>query len=158
MVVDTSPCTLQLKQALEKHPEYSKLELLDAVDYVDRFVADKLPLRPQNEHTMLHPVCSLRKLGLEPALIRLAKRCSQQVSVPISAGCCGYAGDRGLLFPELPAAALEDELQEVTALNATHHCSSSRSCEMGLSLSLNKPFSSILHLLAANLTADPETP
>ncbi len=151
VVVDTSPCTLQLKQALDKHPEYSGLQLLDAVDYFDRYVIDQLPIQKRPDHTVLHPVCSLRKLGLESALVRLAERCSERVSVPISAGCCGYAGDRGLLFPELPAAALADEQLEIQVLNGDHHCSSSRSCEMGLSVSLDKPFVSFLHLLQDHL-------
>lgn len=152
VVMDTSPCTLQLIQALKaRAAEYPGLEILDAVSFAERHLAPRLPLRPRQRHLALHPVCSLRKLGLEAELLSLARRCASEVSVPASAGCCGFAGDRGLLFPELPAAALHDEARELEALAPDLCASSSRSCEMGLSVALNRPFVSILHLLADSL-------
>lgn len=156
VVMDTTPCTFQLIQALAHDPEaFPGLKIIDAVSFAEQELAPRLPLRKLERHTVLHPVCSLRKLGLEGELTALAARCSSRVSVPPSAGCCGYAGDRGLLFPELPAAALTDEKREINELDPDVCCSSSRSCEMGLSLELERPFVSILHLLAASLE-DPQ--
>lgn len=153
VIMDTSPCTYQLKQLQAQNPAYAGLRILDAVAFFDKEV--ELPLWRRHRHTVVHPVCSLRKLGLENSLLRLAQSCSQEVSVPMGAGCCGFAGDRGLLYPELPQAALSDEKASLAALDADQFCSSSRSCEMGLSLELERPFVSILHLLADAL--EPES-
>jgi Fe-S oxidoreductase len=47
-----------------------------------------------------------KKMGLETAFQNLAKKCAVNVfdsQVP----CCGMAGDRGLLYPELPKSSLK---------------------------------------------------
>ncbi|MGV3526342.1 MAG: FAD-binding and (Fe-S)-binding domain-containing protein [Candidatus Sericytochromatia bacterium] len=149
VVVDTSPCTQQLVQLAREH--YPQLQILDAVQFAEHTLAPRLPVRQGEGEVVLHPVCSLRKLGLEGDLQALAQRCSTQVRVPLGSGCCGFAGDRGLLFPELPAAALADVAAELAPLGPATYCSSSRSCEMGLTLALDRPYVSILHLLAASL-------
>jgi len=70
------------------------------------------------------------------------------VLVPPSAGCCGFAGDRGLLVPELTASALRDEAAEIAALPADSVCvSTSRGCEVGLTRATGRPFRSLAQLL-----------
>ena len=150
VIVDTSPCTHYLQQA------NSDLYLMDSVAFL-RELAPNLPLVPRHARVILHPVCSLRHMGLEADLIELAERCAQEVIVPEHSGCCAYAGDRGLMIPELPEAALADTRKELDALpepateGKTFYCSSSRSCEMGLSMSLERDYISIVYLLANSL-------
>jgi len=55
----------------------------------------------------LHPVCSLTKMNLAGKLEAIGRECSQEVFVPGNSGCCGFAGDRGLLLPELTQAATQ---------------------------------------------------
>ena len=61
----------------------------------------------------VHPTCSSRHLGLDGALAAVAGALAEEVLVPPSASCCGFAGDRGLLHPELTAAATRPEAAEV---------------------------------------------
>lgn len=150
LIMDTSPCTQYLWAGLSEAP-FNQLQVLDLVEFLARRVAPQLPLQQRFAEVVVHPVCSVRKMGLEADLLALAQRCAKKVVVPPSLNCCGYAGDRGLLYPELPAAALADVKQELADSPAELYCSSSRSCEMGLSLSLERDFVSIAHLLEAAL-------
>jgi D-lactate dehydrogenase len=96
---------------------------------------------------VLHPVCSVTKMGLTNKLVSVAAACSDQVTVPQNAGCCAFAGDRGFLFPELTAAATKPEAVEVLEGNFDGHYSSSRTCEVGMTRATGKIYRSFLHLL-----------
>ena len=102
-------------------------------------------------HLFVHPVCSLQKMNLAPALTRIAERCAHRVSVPLMPTCCGTAGDRGLLYPELTQAALAEVELQLNQDPADMLCASSRSCEMGISLSLDREVLSIAHIMYAAL-------
>jgi D-lactate dehydrogenase len=52
-------------------------------------------------------------MGLAPKLRSLADAIADEVQVPIRATCCGMAGDRGLLHPELPRSATADQAAEL---------------------------------------------
>lgn len=150
VVMDTSPCTQHLKAGLQDGP-YQDLQILDLVQFLEHELADRLPIQPSFEKVVVHAVCSLTRMGLGADLMALAQRCAHQLVIPDTLNCCGFAGDRGLLYPELPAAALEDakaELkQRLGEQAADAYCSSSRSCEMGLSLELDQHFVSIAMLV-----------
>ncbi|MDK7764258.1 hypothetical protein QP580_12785, partial [Prevotella bivia] len=62
---------------------------------------------------VLHPTCSSTQMGLNPALIKVAEAVADTVTVPAMWSCCGFAGDRGMLHPELTDAATADEAAEV---------------------------------------------
>lgn len=150
VVCDTSPCTLHLREGLNGS-DFEGLQILDLVQYLEQTLAPRLPLEQRHHEVVLHPVCAVKKMGLEAQLIHLAQRCAHKVTVPLGAGCCGFAGDRGLLFPELPQSALADSSAELAGVQADFYCASSRSCEMGLSLTLERPYESIVYLLANSL-------
>ena len=65
----------------------------------------------------------------------------------MTATCCGTAGDRGLLYPELTQAALSDVQHQITQDPPDMICASSRSCEMGVSLTLEREVISVAHIL-----------
>jgi D-lactate dehydrogenase len=52
-------------------------------------------------------------MGLDPVLRRLAEAIGDEVAVPDGWGCCGFAGNRDLLRPELTAVATQDEARSV---------------------------------------------
>ena len=52
-------------------------------------------------------------MGLEGKLRRVAEACAARAEIPRSAGCCGFAGDRGFTHPELTAAATVAEGAEI---------------------------------------------
>jgi D-lactate dehydrogenase len=67
--------------------------------------------------------------------------------VPIEATCCGMAGDRGLLHPELTVAATADEAAEVSARRFDAYLSANRTCEIALEQSTGRPYVSAVQLL-----------
>ncbi|HKQ59818.1 MAG TPA: FAD-binding and (Fe-S)-binding domain-containing protein [Candidatus Polarisedimenticolaceae bacterium] len=141
VVVDTSPCAWSLKQAA---PE---LRILDSIEFAHDVLLPRLTPRRLSRTVALHPVCSVQKLGLEDKLRALASACAASVEVPASAGCCGFAGDRGFLVPELTQAALVPEAVELAATNADGGYSSSRTCELGLERATGRPWRSFWYLL-----------
>jgi D-lactate dehydrogenase len=77
----------------------------------------------------------------------LAEALAEDVFVPPSAFCCGFAGDRGMLHPELTAAATAPEAAEVGARSFDAYVSSNRTCEIGMESGTGHPYVSIVQLL-----------
>ena len=67
--------------------------------------------------------------------------------VPATATCCGFAGDRGFLHPELTAAATAPEAAEVAEVDADAHLCANRTCEIGLSRATGESYESFVYLL-----------
>ena len=95
----------------------------------------------------VHPVCSVRKMGLADALADVARACSDAVTSVDEVQCCGFAGDRGFVRPELNEHALR-HLRAALPAGCTAGYSSSRTCEIGLSEQAGIPSRSILRLVA----------
>ena len=150
--VDTSPCTyglLHAREALtdENKARFDALTILDGVAFVHDVLLPKLTVTQKQPAAVLHPVCSLVKMGLVPKLEAVARACAETATVPPDAGCCGFAGDRGFLFPELTASATRLESAEARAAGAGGHWSSSRTCEAGLSRATGERYRSFVHLV-----------
>jgi len=79
--------------------------------------------------------------------VRIAQHFADNVIVPENAGCCGMAGDRGFLFPELTASATSQEALEVKKTDYEGYYSSTKTCEMALSEAIKKNYVSILYLV-----------
>ena len=88
-----------------------------------------------------------RSLLRADELVAVAAACAEQVVHPSSTGCCGFAGDRGFLFPELTASATRAEAADVRAANCDDHVSANRMCEVAMSSATGRPYRSVLHLL-----------
>lgn len=82
-----------------------------------------------------------------PQLVKVAEAAVEQVNVPKDWNCCGYAGDRGMLHPELTASATKREAAEAKRLGAKYHASSNRTCELGLTSATGEPYQHVLELL-----------
>jgi len=152
VVVDVSPCTLALRQSGAVLGDagrecLERLEFLDSIDYAHRLLLPRLAVRPVRRSVVLHPVCSVQKMGLVDTLRAVAAACAEQVTVPEHAGCCGMAGDRGLMVPALVEAATRLEAEEIRRGHHDGCYSSSRTCEHALSGATGTPFLSVLHLL-----------
>jgi len=98
---------------------------------------------------VLHPTCTLVKTGGLPDLLAVARAHAETVVVPESAECCGFAGDRGFLVPELTASATAAEAEEVrrTAPGASGFYSTCRTCEIGMTRAVGRPYRSLVHLV-----------
>jgi D-lactate dehydrogenase len=154
VVVDTSPCTYGLTSCRgyltpENQEKFDKLTILDSVAFAHDVLLPKLQVARKVGSVALHPVCSLTKMALVPKLEGVAKACADQVLVPRDAGCCGFAGDRGFMVPELTASATKHEAAEVNLASFDGHYSSSRTCEVGMTRSTGHIYRSFMYLLEA---------
>ena len=93
----------------------------------------RLEVHPLSAKVILHPNCAARKLNLTEKLVSVSKACARSTTIPASLDCCGFAGDRGLLFPELTASAAALEAAEVNVRPYDGYYSSNLTCEMGMS-------------------------
>jgi D-lactate dehydrogenase len=152
IVIDTSPCTYGFKTARsyltqENQERFDQMTFVDAIEFVHDELLPKLPVKAKSRSVALHPVCSVTKMGIGAKLETIARACSEQVTIPFDAGCCGFAGDRGFLFPELTQAATRHEAAEVKAKQPDECYSSSRTCEIGMSRSTGQIYRSYMYLL-----------
>jgi len=158
VVTDVSSCTYTMLQCREQldpdnRTRFDALQILDAVDFLHDIVVPLSTDFRRTKEVVLHPVCSLHKMGSYGKLIAVARHFSAGVTVPIHAGCCGMAGDRGFLFPELTAAATRQEALEVGAAACHGHYSSAVSCELAMAEATGKAYASILRLADDALSA-----
>lgn len=86
-------------------------------------------------------------MGLESKFVHVAKQFAHEVKLPVHSGCCGMAGDRGFLFPELTTAATLPEATEVKQKEYDGYYSTSKTCEMAMSDAVGKNYRSILSLV-----------
>jgi len=138
LVVDASSCALGLAREVVPYLTPGNAALHAELTVVDSVVwaAEELLPRLETVRTVgsavLHPTCSLQHLGAEAQLRRVAEACAREVVVPDDAGCCAFAGDRGMLHKELTESATAKEAAEVTARHFDAHLSSNRMCEIGM--------------------------
>jgi D-lactate dehydrogenase len=152
IVVDTSPCTYGFRNARgylneENRRRFDKMTFLDSIEFAHDTLLPKLRVSAKSSSVALHPVCSVTKLGIAPKLEAIAGACSETVVVPLDAGCCAFAGDRGFLLPELTASATRLESIEVKAKQPEACYSSSRTCEIGMTRATGQIYRSYLYLL-----------
>ena len=152
IVIDTTSCTHTLRTHgdglnAEDKELWSKFTFLDGIEFLHDHVLPKLKLLRLAEDVILHPNCSARKLGLENKMLDIAKQCARSATVPLNLGCCAFAGDRGLLFPELTRSATEKESVEVLAREYDGYYSSNIPCEIGMSEATNRDYVSIVYLV-----------
>jgi D-lactate dehydrogenase len=95
-------------------------------------------------------------MGLEGKLRRIAAALAEEVIEPPFSACCGMAGDRGLLHPELPEAALGAMREELASRSPEGCMCSNRTCEIGLTRATGQSFASF-PLLLEQLTRPPAT-
>jgi D-lactate dehydrogenase len=141
IVFDTSPCAYRMKQSVQ-----ARLPVFDLVEFLHDRVLPRLRIRPLDAPVAVHPVCSVRKMGLEAKLHAVARACARAVTTPADVGCCGWAGDRGFTFPELNAHALR-ALPRSLPPDCAAGFSTSRTCEIGLAAHAGVPYRSIVYLV-----------
>ncbi len=146
IVTDASSCTEGFTHALADAGIAVQVE--DVVAFAVRDLLPRLAVpAPGIRSLVLHPTCSSTQLGLDPALRMLGEAVADDVVVPHAWGCCAFAGDRGMLVPELTAAATAAESAEVRAIGADAHASCNRTCELGMTRATGSSYRHILELL-----------
>ncbi|GAB4099618.1 FAD-binding and (Fe-S)-binding domain-containing protein [Sinomonas halotolerans] len=153
IVVDASSCAEGLAVMLGSAAEGTGLRVVDAVEFAAGLLP-RLPVHAPVASIALHPTCSGTIAGTVPHLAALAEHISAEVFSPLEAGCCAFAGDRGLLHPELTASATAPEAAGIEAAERARggrfaeYASTNRTCEIGLTRATARPYRHILELVA----------
>ncbi|HOU95730.1 MAG TPA: FAD-binding and (Fe-S)-binding domain-containing protein [Bacteroidales bacterium] len=140
VVCEMSPCLYTMKENMR-----NKLKLYEPVGFIMEYLLPSLEIVPVKETVTVFPVCTMKKMELDKKLIELAKLCASEVIVP-ETNCCGFSGDKGFFNPELNRYALRN-LREQIPDTVIHGYSTSRTCEIGLSLNSGISYKSIVYLV-----------
>jgi D-lactate dehydrogenase len=124
VVIDASSCAQGLRS--------EGFKVLDSIEWVHDHLLGKLSVVRRLKRVAIHANCSATQLGVAPKLAAIAAALADEVVVPSASGCCGMAGDRGWLHPEVPASALRDLTQELSERTFDAYLSSNRTCELAL--------------------------
>lgn len=162
IVTDASPCAGTLQELLAEDAHAGPaLRLFDFAAFWAREVLPRLPAPKRRRGlAVLHPTCSLIKQGGTADLLAVARAHSEEAVVPRTAECCGFAGDKGFLVPELTESATRVEGAEIRERLASHTAvardgnpptaavySTCRTCEIGMSRAVGQPVRGIAHLV-----------
>ncbi|WP_223586529.1 FAD-binding and (Fe-S)-binding domain-containing protein [Microbacterium sp. OVT16B] len=155
VVCDAASCTeglhVMLAKGVDAHPEYAGLVIEDATTFVAREVLPRLDVRRKLDRIAVHPTCSTTALGATGALTALASAVAEDVYVPDGWGCCAFAGDRGMLHPELTASATAAEAAELRDAERERgfdaFVSANRTCEIGMTRATGRGYRHVVEVL-----------
>ena len=150
VVSDAASCTEGFAVQQGDAPDAPRV--VDAVSFAAEVLLPRLTVRHRQGRVAVHPTCSTQQLGATGALVALAQAVADEAVVPEAWGCCAFAGDRGMLHPELTAAATAPEVADLRRLEAEggafdHAVSANRTCELGMSRAAGMPYVHVLELL-----------
>jgi len=156
VVCDAASCTHGLEEtgnhlSGEEAENWRKITIYDSTTWVAKFVLDKITPRSKAGSIVIHPSCSMRHLDCVDDTVACAEFVSDDVTVPVNAGCCAFAGDRGLLHPELTRSATRAEAAEVAEREYDEYVSANRTCELGMSRATGHEYRHILEVLAEHV-------
>jgi D-lactate dehydrogenase len=141
VVCDASSCTEGLIATV---PD---LVVLDLTAFVADIVLPALTVSRPLSSLVLHPTCSTTKLDAGGGLRRLASAISDEVVIPDEWRCCAFAGDRGLLHPELTASATEPAAAQLRSETYSAYASTNRTCEIAMTRATGRVYRHIVELV-----------
>lgn len=157
IVMDASSCThglhelghdLEAAGHHELAERFARVQVMDSVAFTAAHLLDRLRVTRKLGSVVLHPTCSDKHAGDLPGLLACARALAERVTVPDAVGCCAFAGDRGMLHPELTAAATAPEASEVNSGSYDAYLSTNRTCELGMSRATGRTYRHVLEVLA----------
>ncbi|TAL62022.1 MAG: 4Fe-4S ferredoxin [Bacteroidetes bacterium] len=140
VLCDMSPCLFTMKENMK-----SNLKLFEPVEFITIYLLPHLAITQLDDTITIFSVCSLKKMGLEKKFTDLARLCAKEVIVT-ETNCCGFAGDRGFTYPELNEHGLRDLKTQIPE-TVKYGYSTSRTCEIGLTLHTGISYKSIVYLV-----------
>ncbi|WP_329213513.1 FAD-binding oxidoreductase [Streptomyces sp. NBC_00683] len=150
LVVDASSCTLGMSHEVVPYLTEANRDLHGELTVVDSLVWAAEELLPSLTvfrrvgSAVLHPTCSMEHLGDVAQLRAVAEACAEDVVIPDDAGCCAFAGDRGMLHKELTDSATAKEAAEVNTREYDAYLSANRMCEIGMDRATGRTYYSAL--------------
>jgi len=153
LVIDASSCAHGLVEEVASRLDqpiaerFAGVRILDSIAWAHDELLPRLEVRRRVGAVAVHPTCSAGHLRLQDKLEALDRALADEVVVPVGTTCCGMAGDRGLLHPDLPASALRDVAAELDGRDLDACLCSNRTCEIGLEQVTGRPYASFVLLL-----------
>jgi len=141
IIMDASACSVRMQERLA-----GRLKLYDFHEFAHDALLPRLHLIKQAGPIALHINCSARKSGSDAKLQAIVKACVEELLVPAGVTCCGFAGDRGFVVPELYQHALRKIHDELPA-SCCQGISTNRTCEIGLTAETGRRYRSVAYLL-----------
>ena len=143
IILDASSCSARMQKLLA-----GRVQLLDFHEFAVDAMLARLQHRMHKKAgpIALHINCSARRTGTHDKLRTLVSACAEQVVEPAGVTCCGFAGDRGFVVPELNVHALRKIHAELPS-NCCEGVSTNRTCEIGLTEETGRPYRSVAYLL-----------
>lgn len=138
VLCDMSPCLYTMKSNFGE-----RLKLYEPAEFISKFLMNRLSFRKLERRVAVFAVCSAKKMEVDGYLTEIANKCATEVVVN-DTNCCGFAGDRGFLLPELNKHGLRF-LKEQSKDCETGYATS-RTCEIGLSKNSGISYKSIIYL------------
>ena len=143
VVSDATSCTHGLTQIFGE----TQIPIVDVLQFVNEKILPLVKIKTKLTSLVLHPTCSGVELGINKHMTALAEAISEEVVVPLDWTCCGFAGDRGLLHPELTQAATSTQAQELSSHKYVAYASSNRPCQIGLSIATGQNYVHLVELV-----------
>ena len=141
VIMDASACSTRMQQHLA-----GRLKLYDFHEFAHDALLPRLMISKEAGPIALHVNCSVRRTGSDGKLKKLLAACAENIIEPAGVTCCGFAGDRGFVVPELNQHALRKIHNELPA-NCACGVSTNRTCEIGLTAETGLTYQSIAYLL-----------
>lgn len=140
VVTDASTCAKHLREFPGDAP------VLDSSQFLMNELLPRLTITRKLDVVAVHHNCSAQRLAEQPMTEAIAVACAERVAVLSSVTCCGYAGDKGLFFPELNAHATRFVKSDIPP-GCTLGVSTVSTCASGLSEHAGIPFVGLASLL-----------
>ncbi len=141
VIMDASSCSARM----QKHVA-GRLPLLDFHEFAHDALLPRLRLRRKPGPVALHINCSVRRTATDAKLRAVVAACVDQLVEPPGVTCCGFAGDRGFVVPELNVHALR-RIHDALPVACREGVSTNRTCEIGLTEETGRPYRSVAYLL-----------
>ena len=141
VIMDASTCSVRMQKHLA-----GRLRLYDFHEFAVAALLPRLRLVKKPGPIALHINCSVRRAASDDKLRQLIAACVEEIVEPAGVTCCGFAGDRGFVVPELNVHALR-KIHEALPAKCCEGVSTNRTCEIGLTAETGRPYRSIAYLL-----------
>jgi D-lactate dehydrogenase len=140
IVTDASTCAKHLREFPGDAP------VLDSAAFIANSLLTRVAIVRKLSVVAVHHNCSAQRLAEQPMTEAIARACADDIAVLSSMSCCGYAGDKGLFFPELNRHAARFVRSEIPA-SCTLGVSTVSTCASGLSEHAGLPFVGLASLV-----------
>lgn len=152
IVCDHSACSYEMLSFVRNLDSKNELKIYDMPQFIESVLLHRLHITPKAENIALYAMCATKKGKWDGTLEAIAKACvNGNVIKHNKTQCCGFAGNKGFICPELNESALR-ELKDFYNLKQDSMAikrgfASSSTCEIGLNEKTNISWQNILYLV-----------